>query len=208
MQILTSPAPIPYPEAIAIMEQRVEDVIAGRAEELIWFLEHPAIITAGTSARESDIIDTTVQIINTGRGGKHTYHGPGQRVVYLILDLKKRAHPNPPDLRAYVKSLENCIITSLAEFGVEAFTRDGRVGVWVNQNSQEKKIAAIGVRVKKWVTSHGFSINLNPNLADYSSIVPCGIQGYGVTSLHEMGLSITMQQLDASLLNKLPYNGY
>ncbi len=186
-----------YTESLDIMEHRVAQIHEGAAPELIWFLEHSPLYTAGTSAQKADLLTPDrFPIHNVGRGGQYTYHGPGQRVVYVMLDLTKRGR----DVRKYVHNLEQWIINSLAEFNVIAERRDGRVGVWVTRdNGCEEKIAAIGVRVRKWVSFHGICINVNPDLEHYSGIVPCGIAEHGVTSLADLGLSTSMHDLDKIL---------
>ena len=189
----------PYLPAIAEMEAQVEDIIAGKASELVWLVEHPPLYTAGTSAKSGDLLSSNFPLYNTGRGGQITYHGPNQRVVYVMLDLKRRG---AMDIRAFVQNLENWLIATLAEFGVHGFTREGRVGVWVDDKGAEKKIAAIGIRVRKWVTFHGVALNVNPDLSHYAGIVPCGIRGFGVTSLHQMGITATMSEVDKVLKEK------
>ncbi len=191
----------PYPEALEFMEKRVEDIGKGHADELIWFVEHPPLYTAGTSAKENDLLTPKrFPVYDAGRGGQYTYHGPGQRVVYVMLDLKKRGK----DVRKFVANLEQWIIDTLLEFNVIGERREGRVGVWVKRNDTEDKIAAIGVRVRKWVTFHGISINLEPDLSHYAGIIPCGISEHGVTSLVDLGLPITMADLDAALQKTWP----
>jgi lipoyl(octanoyl) transferase len=219
MEWKTADKPVEYPAALETMERRVGDILAGNAPELVWLLEHPPLYTAGTSAKKSDLLQNTpFPTYETGRGGEWTYHGPGQRVAYAILDLKKR---NAMDMHAYVRLLENWIIATLKEFGVEGFTREGRVGVWVKQENgiwnpesgtkefqdsrfkilplREAKIAAIGVRVRKWVTMHGISLNVAPDLSHYAGIVPCGIKEHGVTSLKALGIKASMEDVDAAL---------
>jgi lipoyl(octanoyl) transferase len=192
----TSPAPVEYGEAVLKMEERATAVAQGSAPELVWLLEHPHVYTAGTSAKTSDVLSADCPVIQTGRGGQVTYHGPGQRVVYVILDLNKRGK----DVRAYVKSLEEWIIQTLQQFNITCSRREGRIGLWVPRNdSTDDKIAAIGVRVKKWTTLHGIAINLNPDLNYYSGIVPCGITNHGVTSMHGLGRTISMEGLDEAL---------
>lgn len=186
----------PYLEAVSQMEQRVEDIIAGIAPELVWLVEHPPLYTAGTSTNEADLLSHDFPLYHTGRGGQITYHGPGQRVVYVMLDLKKR---NAMDIRAFVQQLENWLIATLLEFGVTGEVREGRVGVWVNTPTVEAKIAALGIRVRKWVTFHGVALNINPDLTHYAGIVPCGIRGFGVTSLHALGVTATMDEVDIVL---------
>ncbi|RMF10624.1 MAG: lipoyl(octanoyl) transferase LipB [Alphaproteobacteria bacterium] len=192
-----SDTPVDYEAAVATMEDRVAAIRDGTAREMIWLLEHPPLYTAGTSARPSDLLTPDrFPVYETGRGGQFTYHGPGQRVVYVMLDLKKRG----TDLRCFVRNLENWIIATLARFNVRGERRDGRVGVWVvRDNGREDKIAALGVRVRKWVSYHGIAINVEPNLEHYSGIIPCGISEHGVTSLVDLGLPVTMADLDAAL---------
>ena len=186
------------------MEDRVQGIIEGRETECIWLLEHPPMYTAGTSAKASDLLDPRFEVFPTKRGGQYTYHGPGQRVVYAMIDLNRRGR----DIRAYVESIERWIIAALATFQVNGEIRKGRVGVWVSRPEKselpdgspaEDKIAAVGVRVRKWVAFHGFSINVDPDLDHYAGIVPCGISGYGVTSLVDLGLPVTMLDVDVAL---------
>lgn len=179
---------IEYPEAVAFMESRVAAIRDGTADELVWLLQHPSIYTAGTSAKAEDLLNPQFPVFETGRGGQYTYHGPGQLVAYVMIDLKKRSAE--PDLKKYIHNLEEWIIQTLAELGVKGERREGRVGIWVdnpgNKNGTESKIAAIGVRVRHWVTYHGISINLDPDLSHFDGIVPCGIQGHGVSSLNSL----------------------
>lgn len=196
----TSDGLLEYPDAVASMEQRVDGIQQGKEGELGWLVEHPPLYTAGTSAHASDLLDNRgFPVYQTGRGGQYTYHGPGQRVIYLMLDLKRRHAPNTPDLRHYVQQLEQWIINVLAHFGVKGEVREGRVGIWVQQGNQEAKIAAIGIRIRRWVTYHGIALNVNPDLSHFSGIVPCGIREYGVTSLHALGINATMEEVDAVL---------
>ena len=191
-----SAQPIPYPEAVAAMEDRVAAIRAGAAGELIWLLEHPALYTAGASARPEDLLDAAgLPVFATGRGGQYTYHGPGQRVAYVMLDLKARGG----DLRAFVGRLEDWLIATLAAFGVRGERRAGRVGVWVVRGPVEAKIAAIGIRVRRWVTYHGVSLNVAPDLGHYRGIVACGIREHGVTSLADLGVEATMDGVDRAL---------
>ncbi|MEM8570632.1 MAG: lipoyl(octanoyl) transferase LipB [Pseudomonadota bacterium] len=200
-----SRTPVTYPVAVATMEHRVKAILEGRAPELVWLLEHPPLYTAGTSARADDLLSPDrFPVYETRRGGQYTYHGPGQRVAYAMLDLRERGR----DVRAYVHKLEEWVIRTLAEFNVIGERRSGRVGVWVQRPEKppladgriaEDKIAAIGVRIRKWVTFHGISINVEPDLSHFDGIVPCGIQGYGVTSLVDLGLPVTMEDLDVTL---------
>lgn len=195
-----SPGLTAYEEAMTLMEQRVSDIHQGKAPELVWFLEHPPLYTAGTSANGSDLINADrFPVHHVGRGGQYTYHGPGQRVVYVMLDLTKRGR----DVRKYVCDLEQWVIDSLADFNITAERRAGRVGVWVTRKQgQEEKIAAIGVRVRKWISFHGICINVEPDLEHYSGIVPCGIAEHGVTSMVDLGLPVVMDDLDAVLKAK------
>ncbi len=189
-----SDRPVAYPEALATMEARVEAIRAERASELIWLLEHPPLYTAGTSARAEDLLaPVRFPVFSAGRGGQYTYHGPGQRVAYVMLDLQRRG----PDLRAYIWRLEEWLIRTLAQFGVRGERRGGRIGIWViKPDGSEAKIAAIGVRVRRWVSYHGVALNLDPDLEHFAGIVPCGIREFGVTSLADLGLSTSMAELD------------
>jgi lipoyl(octanoyl) transferase len=197
IEIKISESLVAYNEALKLMEARVENIIQGKEKELIWFLEHEPVYTAGTSAEASDLLDRdSFPIYHTGRGGKFTYHGPGQLVVYFLLDLKKRAAPNQPDLKQYVRNLEELVIQTLQDFNIKAERREGRVGLWVaDKMTKEAKIAAIGIRVRKWVTYHGIAININPELNHFKGIIPCGISQYGVTSLKAMGHDISADSI-------------
>jgi lipoyl(octanoyl) transferase len=191
-----SAATIPYAEAMAVMEQRVAAIDAGQAGDLFWLLEHPPLYTAGTSASPDELIDPTrFPVHATGRGGRYTYHGPGQRIAYVVTDLRRRDR----DLRAHVARLEELVIRTLRDFGVIGERRAGRIGIWVDDHGQEKKIAAIGVRIRRWVAYHGLALNVHPDLNHFSGIVPCGIAGYGVTSLHALGIAATMDEVDQAL---------
>ena len=193
-----SDGPVPYDEALATMETRVADIRAGRAGELIWLLEHPPLYTAGTSSKPQDLLQPLrLPVHAAGRGGQYTYHGPGQRVVYTMLDLRQRRQ----DVRRFVGDLEDWVIRTLARFNVRGERRAGRVGVWVVRDGgqREDKIAAIGVRIRHWVSFHGISINVEPDLTHYAGIVPCGIAEHGVTSLVDLGLPVTMTDLDMAL---------
>jgi lipoyl(octanoyl) transferase len=192
----TSDSPVAYDDAIAEMEERVARIIAGEAGELVWLLEHPPLYTAGTSARPEDLVEPgLLPVHSTGRGGKYTYHGPGQRIAYAMLDLGRRSR----DVRAYVYGLEEWVIRTLERFNVRGERRPGRVGIWVERNGREDKIAAIGVRVRRWISFHGVSLNVDPNLAHYQGIVPCGIAEHGVTSLVDLGITATMADVDLAL---------
>jgi lipoyl(octanoyl) transferase len=192
-----SGAPVAYEPAVAAMEARVADIRAGAAPELVWLLEHPPLYTAGTSAQERDLVEPGLfPVHRTGRGGQYTYHGPGQRVGYVMLDLKRRG----ADLRAYVHGLEEWIIRTLAEFGVKGERRAGRVGIWIDEGGgRDSKIAAIGVRVRHWVSFHGVALNVDPDLGHYRGIVPCGISEHGVTSLARLGVTADMATVDRAL---------
>lgn len=193
-----SESPVDYPSAVAAMEDRVAAIRAGDASELAWLVEHPPIYTKGTSADTAELLaPNRFPVYETGRGGRYTYHGPGQRVVYVMLNL--RGEGRRPDIRCFVRDLENWLIDTLDDFGVRAFRRDGRVGVWVATDTGEAKIAALGVRVRHWVTFHGVSLNVKPDLTHYQGIVPCGVQEHGVTSLVDLGLPITMPEVDSRL---------
>ncbi|GGF70065.1 octanoyltransferase [Paracoccus acridae] len=193
-----------YDDAVAFMEARVAAIHAGQADELVWLVEHPPLYTAGTSARQTDLLEARFPVHATGRGGQYTYHGPGQRIVYVMLDLNRRGR----DVRAFVARLEAWVIAALADFGVTGAIREGRVGVWVARPDKaplpdggirDDKIAAIGVKLRRWVSFHGIAINVEPDLSHYSGIVPCGISGHGVTSLVDLGLPVGMADLDLAL---------
>ena len=205
IEIKISNNQINYADALIYMESRVDDIIKNQSQELLWFLSHNHIFTQGTSASDDEILNSDViEVLKTNRGGKTTYHGPGQRVVYVMLDLNKRGK----DVKKFVENLEAWIIHTLAEFNVIGQSRDGRVGIWVERPDkpksidgllEEEKIAAIGVRVRKWITFHGLSINVDPDLSHFQGIVPCGIKEHGVTSLVDLGLPISMTDLDIAL---------
>jgi lipoyl(octanoyl) transferase len=197
-------SPVPYAMAEDIMRARATDIAAGKALELVWLLEHPPLYTAGTSAKASDLVSPDrFPVHQTGRGGQYTYHGPGQRVAYVLLNLKQRT----PDVRAFVRDLEEWIIETLGAFNIKGERREGRVGIWVTGENkslkvQEEKIAALGIRLHKWVSYHGISINISPNLEHFSGIVPCGISDQGVTSFEALGHLTPMSQVDAILREK------
>lgn len=202
---ITTPGLTDYDDALAFMEDRVNGIIAGTAPECVWLLEHPPLYTAGTSAKPADLIDPDrFPVYEARRGGEYTYHGPGQRVVYLMLNVDKRGR----DVRRFVKELEDWVITTLATFNIKGDIRDGRVGVWVQRPEKppqpdgtpaEDKIAAIGIRLRKWVSFHGISINVEPDLTHFDGIIPCGISDHGVTSLVDLGLPVGMDDLDVAL---------
>src|SRR6266513_2222840 len=196
-----SDTPVPYPETVAVMEARVAEIAAHQAPELVWLLEHPPLYTSGTSGKLADLLDPRFPMFATGRGGQLTYHGPGQRVAYVMLDLKRRR----PDVRAYVAGLEEWIIRTLEAFNVRGERREDRVGVWVKRPDKgtgfEDKVAALGVRLRRWVSFHGISISVEPDLTHFEALVPCGVADprYGITSLAELGLTLTMADVDIAL---------
>lgn len=203
------PGLAPYPETLAAMEAHVAAMNAGTAGEAIWLLEHPPLYTAGTSARPADLVDPDrFPVYPIGRGGQYTYHGPGQRVIYCMLDVKARGG----DVRCFVRELERWVIDTLAEFNVTGEIRDGRVGVWVQRPDRpgpdgkpaEDKIAALGIKLRRWVSFHGIAINVEPDLSHFDGIIPCGIRDHGVTSLVDLGLPVTMADLDAALRTTFP----
>lgn len=203
-----SPGLTPYEPAVALMEQRVEDIRAGRARELVWLVEHPPLYTTGSGAQDGEVLDAGGRpVLRTGRGGQTTYHGPGQRVAYVMLDLASRGK----DVRAHVRGLEEWLVQALAEFGVKGERRADRVGVWVDRTRpggqmREDKIAAIGVRVRKWTTFHGVALNVEPDLSHFAGIVPCGVSDprFGVTSLVDLGLPVGLPEADAALRAAFP----
>jgi len=191
-----STAPVPYRQALAEQHARNEAIARGEAAELIWLLEHPPVYTAGTSAASSELLDPRFDVVESGRGGRYTYHGPGQRIGYVLLDLTRRGR----DVRCFVHGLEKWVIATLARFGVEAWAVPERVGIWTRDvDGTEAKIGAIGVRVRRWVTMHGFAVNLDPDLTHFTGIVPCGIAEYGVTSLARLGLAVSADEWDEAL---------
>lgn len=191
-----SPQTIEYPVALAAMEEAVDALFEGRGAEKVWLLEHPPLYTAGTSAATDELLrPEDFPVYQAGRGGRYTYHGPGQRIAYVMLDLRARGR----DVRSYVHQLEEWVTAALADLGVKAERREGRIGLWVTHNGQEEKIAAIGVRIRRWITFHGVSINVSPNLAHFQGIVPCGLSSFGVTSLKALGNPAGMPALDEAL---------
>ena len=192
--------PVPYPEALAAMEARASAVAAGEARELVWLLQHPPVYTAGTSADPAELIDPRFPVVSAGRGGRYTYHGPGQRVCYLMLDLNRRGR----DVRCYVHALEGWAIAALAMLGVSAFRAPGRVGIWTMDRGREAKIGAIGVRVRRWITLHGMAINVDPDLSHFAGIVPCGLPDYPVTSLAALGMADAAATFDEALTLSFP----
>lgn len=194
------PEPVPYPQAVEAMEARVAAIRAGEAPERIWLLEHPPLYTAGTSADPAELIDPRFPVFKTGRGGRYTYHGPGQRIGYVMLDLSRRGR----DVRCYVHALEQWVIAALGHCGIDAYPVEGRVGIWTREGGAEAKIGAIGVRVRQWVTLHGFSVNLSPDLSHFGGIVPCGLPEFPVTSTQLIGKSVKPETFDAALALSAP----
>jgi lipoyl(octanoyl) transferase len=187
--------PVDYNRAVAAMEKKAASIREQGENDLVWLLEHPPLYTAGTSAKAGDLLQSSFPVYQTGRGGQYTYHGPGQRIAYVMMDLQKRGS----DLRRYICDLEEWMIRTLRVFNVQGERRPGRVGIWVEKNGSEAKIAAVGVRVRKWVTYHGVSLNVNPDLSHYAGIVPCGIREYGVTSLKDLGIDVSVDEVDHAL---------
>jgi lipoyl(octanoyl) transferase len=193
MEWITSTGLVPYEEAVAAMEQRVSDIHHGTKPELMWFLEHPPLYTAGSSSKATDLLDDKhLPVYETGRGGQYTYHGPGQRIVYVMLDLTTRGR----DVKAFVHTLEQWIIDSLGVLGIQGERRCGRIGIWVQNQGREEKIAALGVRLRRWVSYHGIAININPDLSHFQGIVPCGLSNFGVTSCAALGVDVSLNELD------------
>lgn len=205
IEFLISEKPLDYLESFSKMEMRVNDIAQKKAQELVWFLEHTPVLTAGTSFKEQDLLSNNLPVIKTNRGGQYTLHAPNQRVCYLLLDLKKRAEGKIPDVRKYVMDLENIIIDSLARFEIKGEIREGRVGVWVlnPKSGKEEKIAAIGIRLTKGITMHGFALNINNDLSLFQNIVPCGIREFGVCSFESLGKKVTMQEVDLVLMQEI-----
>lgn len=197
-----SDVPVPYEEALAFMNDRAAAIRDGTASECIWLLEHPPLFTAGTSADPAELFNPMAfPVFEAGRGGRYTYHGPGQRVGYVMLDLEKRGK----DIRCFVHQLEQWMIDTLAELGVQAHRAEGRIGIWVGEGADEAKIGALGVRVKRWVTLHGFALNVAPDLSHFGGIVPCGIAEFGVTSLAELGKQYGLKRVDDALKRAFPH---
>jgi len=197
IELRISSAPVPYREALEEMTARNAAIAAGEARELVWLLEHPPVYTAGTSAALAELLDPRFEVVEAGRGGRYTYHGPGQRICYVLIDLRKRAR----DARGFVHALEGWVIQTLRDFGVESFRSEGRIGIWTQDvDGREAKIGAIGVRIRKWVTMHGFAVNIRPDLSHFTGIVPCGIEEFGVTSLERLGHAVDFAEWDRALL--------
>ena len=184
IEVKNSVKSIDYIKSMKTLEKRVNDVLIGKKDELLWILEHNPVYTAGTSAKNADLLDKRVNVIKTNRGGKHTCHGPGQKVVYFVLNLNKREK----DIRKLISKIENCIMDILSEYKIKSYTDSNNIGIWVGKKNNSMKIAAIGIRVKKWIAYHGFSLNVSNDLTNYKKIIPCGIKDKGVTSLKEMGI--------------------
>lgn len=200
-EIRRDTAPVPYRAALEAMEARNRAIAEGEAGELLWLLEHPPVYTAGTSAAAPELLDPRFEVVEAGRGGRFTYHGPGQRIGYVLLDLRERGR----DVRCFVHSLEGWVIATLGDLGLDAWRAEGRIGIWTRgTDGREAKIGAIGVRVRRWVTMHGFSVNLDPDLSHFGGIVPCGIEEFGVTSLAALGLPVAPGAFDEALLSRLP----
>lgn len=201
IELRISAEPVPYRQALEEMTARNAAIAAGEARELIWLLEHPPVYTAGTSAAIAELLDPRFEVVEAGRGGRYTYHGPGQRIGYVLLDLKKRAR----DARGFVSALEGWVIDTLKDFGVESFRAEGRIGIWTaDVDGREAKIGAIGVRIRKWVTMHGFSVNIRPDLSHFTGIVPCGIEEFGVTSLARLGRDVDLAAWDEAMVARAP----
>jgi lipoyl(octanoyl) transferase len=194
------PLPVPYPDALEAMAARAAAIRAGEARELVWLLEHPPLYTAGTSADPAELIDPRFPVYKSGRGGRYTYHGPGQRIGYVMLDLAKRGR----DVRCYVHALEQWVIGALRTCGIESYAVDGRVGIWTREGGLEAKIGAIGVRVRQWVTLHGFSVNLSPDLSHFGGIVPCGLAEFPVTSANQLAKKVKLATFDEALTLSFP----
>ncbi|MDA7982004.1 MAG: lipoyl(octanoyl) transferase LipB [Alphaproteobacteria bacterium] len=196
VEVRRSSEPVGYDFAVAAMEERVAALVDGRGAELLWLLEHPALYTAGSSARDEELLATDLPVYRSGRGGRYTYHGPGQRVGYVVMDLRRRGG----DVRLFVRGLEDWVRGALSRLGVESFTREGRIGLWVEgAGGIEEKVAALGIRVRRGVAFHGVSVNVDPDLGHFGGIVPCGLRGYGVTSLARLGAVCEMADVDAAL---------
>ena len=197
IEVKNSVKPVDYAKSMKILEQRVQDVLLDKKDEFLWIIEHTHVYTAGTSSKDIDLLDENLNVIKTNRGGKHTYHGPGQKVVYFVLNLNKREK----DIRKLVNKIENCIIEILKEFKVKSYTDKKNIGIWVKNKNNMMKIAAIGIRVKKWIAYHGFAINISNDLSKYKNIIPCGIKDKGITSLKDMGIN-NFSKIEAIIAKK------
>jgi len=197
IEVKNSIKPVDYGDSMQILEDRVRDVLLGQKKELLWILEHKTVFTAGSSSNEKDVINKKIRVIKTNRGGKHTLHSPGQKVAYFVLNLNKRGK----NIRKLITNIENCIIDILKEYNVESFKDKKNIGIWTNCNNQKLKIAAIGVRVKKWIAYHGFALNVSNDLSKYKSIIPCGIKNKGITSLKSLGIN-NYKNIDRIIIKK------
>ena len=197
IEVINSIKSVDYTKSMKILEKRVHDVFLGKKDELLWILEHNSVYTAGTSSKNIDLLDKNLKVIKTNRGGKHTYHGPGQKVVYFVLNLNKREK----DIRKLVNKIENCIMDVLNEYNIESYPDRNNVGIWVDDKNNSKKIAAIGIRVKKWVAYHGFALNISNDLSKYNGIIPCGIKDRGITNLKKLGVN-NHKNLEKIIINK------
>ena len=197
IEVINSIKSVDYTKSMKILEKRVHDVFLGKKDELLWILEHNSVYTAGTSSKNIDLLDKNLKVIKTNRGGKHTYHGPGQKVVYFVLNLNKREK----DIRKLVNKIENCIMDVLNEYNIESYPDRNNIGIWVDDKNKSKKIAAIGIRVKKWVAYHGFALNISNNLSKYNGIIPCGIKDRGITNFKKLGVN-NHKNLEKIIINK------
>ena len=197
IEVINSIKSVDYTKSMKILEKRVHDVFLGKKDELLWILEHNAVYTAGTSSKNIDLLDKNLKVIKTNRGGKHTYHGPGQKVVYFVLNLNKREK----DIRKLVNKIENCIMDVLNEYNIESYPDRNNIGIWVDDKNKSKKIAAIGIRVKKWVAYHGFALNISNDLSKYNGIIPCGIKDRGITNFKKLGVN-NNKNLEKIIINK------
>jgi lipoyl(octanoyl) transferase len=197
IEVINSIKSVDYTKSMKILEKRVHDVFLGKKDELLWILEHNSVYTAGTSSKNIDLLDKNLKVIKTNRGGKHTYHGPGQKVVYFVLNLNKREK----DIRKLVNKIENCIMDVLNEYNIESYPDRNNVGIWVDDKNKSKKIAAIGIRVKKWVAYHGFALNISNDLSKYNGIIPCGIKDRGITNFKKLGVN-NNKNLEKIIINK------
>ena len=197
IEVINSIKSVDYTKSMKILEKRVHDVFLGKKDELLWILEHNSVYTAGTSSKNIDLLDKNLKVIKTNRGGKHTYHGPGQKIVYFVLNLNKREK----DIRKLVNKIENCIMDVLKEYNIESYPDRNNVGIWVDDKNNSKKIAAIGIRVKKWVAYHGFALNISNDLSKYNGIIPCGIKDRGITNFKKLGVN-NHKNLEKIIINK------
>jgi len=197
IEVINSIKSVDYTKSMKILEKRVHDVFLGKKDELLWILEHNSVYTAGTSSKNIDLLDKNLKVIKTNRGGKHTYHGPGQKVVYFVLNLNKREK----DIRKLVNKIENCIMDVLNEYNIESYPDRNNIGIWVDDKNKSKKIAAIGIRVKKWVAYHGFALNISNDLSKYNGIIPCGIKDRGITNFKKIGVN-NNKNLEKIIINK------